>query len=168
MVDNNDQAQFLETRKHNQTVIAGAWNVPPHLVGNLENGTYNNVEQQDKDFTINVIMPYIRIMESAMERDLLSEKDKREGITIRFNMDAVLRADFKTRMEGYGIKIQHAMMKPNEGREREGENPLPDAEADKLYHSANLVVAGEKPEPKPAPEPGPEVEEDADTATDDE
>lgn len=163
---NNEQAQFLETRKFNQTVIAGAWNVPPHLIGNLENGTYNNVEQQDKDFTINVIMPYIRMIESAMERDLLNDNDRKQGIIIRFNMDAVLRADYKTRMEGHGIQIQHAMETPNEARETEGKNPSTDPAANKLYHSANLIPAGEKPELEPSPED--EEADDADTTAESE
>lgn len=142
----NEKAQFIETRKFNQTVIAGAWNVPPHLVGNLENGTYNNVEQQDKDFTLNVIMPYIKAIESAMERDLLTDNDRNKGIVIRFNMDATLRADFKTRMEGYATQIQHAMITPNEALENEGRNPNKDEAANKLYHSANLVPADQEQE----------------------
>ena len=140
----NEKAQFIETRKFNQTVIAGAWNVPPHLVGNLENGTYNNVEQQDKDFTLNVIMPYIKAIESAMERDLLTDKDRNNGIVIRFNMDATLRADFKTRMEGYATQIQHAMLTPNGAVENEGRNPSTDPVADKLFRSANLVPADQE------------------------
>jgi len=161
----NDKAQFLETRKFNQTVIAGAWGVPPHLVGNLENGTYNNVEQQDKDFTLNVIMPYIKIIESAMERDLLTDRDRNNGIVIRFNMDATLRADFKSRMEGYQIQIQNAMMTPNEGRENEGENPSTNPVADSLYYSANLIRDGETPETDTEPPESDEGDQDADTDT---
>lgn len=140
----NDKAQFLETRKFNQTVIAGAWGVPPHLIGNLENGTYNNVEQQDKDFTLNVIMPYIKAIESAMERDLLTDADRNSGIVIRFNMDATLRADFKTRMEGYGLQIANGMITPNDANENEGRNPKDNPVADSLYISANLLKDGER------------------------
>lgn len=163
----NDKAQFLETRKFNQTVIAGAWGVPPHLIGNLENGTYNNVEQQDKDFTLNVIMPYIKAIESAMERDLLTDKDRKENIVIRFNMDATLRADFKSRMEGYQIQIQNAMMTPNQGRENEGENPSDNPVADSLYYSANLIRDGEKPEaPETQPKGNKDEPEPDDSTTD--
>ena len=156
----NDKAQFIETRKFNQTVIAGAWGVPPHLVGNLENGTYNNVEQQDKDFTLNVIMPYIKTIESAMERDLFTDEDRRQGRVIRFNMDATLRADFKTRMEGYATQIQHAMLTPNEARENEGENPSTDEAADQLYHSANLIPAGQLPTTEDLDDADPDPEDE--------
>jgi HK97 family phage portal protein len=139
----NDKAQFTETRKYNQTVIAGAWNIPPHLVGNLENAHYNNVEQQDKDFTLGVIMPYIVSIEAAMDRDLLTDADRENGISARFNMDASLRADYLSRMQGYEIQIRNAMKTPNECREREGENPSTDQAADATYYSANLKVSGE-------------------------
>jgi HK97 family phage portal protein len=150
----NDKAQFTETRKYNQTVIAGAWNIPPHLVGNLENAHYNNVEQQDKDFTLGVIMPYIVAIESAMDRDLLTDEDREKGISARFNMDASLRADYLSRMQGYEIQISNAMMTPNEAREREGLNPSLDPAANATYYSANLKVSGE------------EEVDDADTDTD--
>lgn len=139
----NEKAQFIETRKFNQTVIAGAWNVPPHLVGNLENGTYNNVEQQDKDFTLNVIMPYIKAIESAMERDLLTDKDRNNGIVIRFNMDSVLRASFEERQTGLKTQLENGVITPNEWRELEGKNPRDDG--DEYYYSANLIKEGEEP-----------------------
>ncbi len=139
----NNRAQFLETRKFYQTVIAGAWGVPPHLVGNLENGHYNNVEQQDKDFTLNVIMPYIIQIESAMERDLLTQDDRNAGIVIRFNMDSVLRASFEERQKGLQTQFQNGIINSNEWREIEGKNPRD--KGDDYYYSANLIKEGAEP-----------------------
>src|SRR5690554_2994113 len=96
----NEKAQFLQLRKHQRTVIAGGFGVPPHMVGDLERGTYNNVEQQSLDFVQTVVLPYCRIFEAAMERDLLTDEDRRNGVIIRFNLDGALRADFKSRQEG--------------------------------------------------------------------
>lgn len=119
----NNKAQFLETRKHQRTVIAGALGVPPHLVGDLERGTFNNVEQQDNDFTLNVILPIARKFEAAMERDLLTQKDRDAGFIIRFNMDSTLRADFKSRQEGLKIQREMGVINPDEWREVENMNP---------------------------------------------
>jgi len=138
----NNKAQFLETRKLYQTIIAGAWGVPPHLVGNLENGHYNNVEQQDKDFTLNVIMPYVRYVESAMERDLLTTEDRNKGIVIRFNMDSVLRASFEERQAGLAVQRMNGIINANDWLEIEGRNPRP--EGDDYYYSANLIKEGEE------------------------
>lgn len=129
----NDKAQFLETRKYQRTVIAGAFGVPPHLVGDLERATFNNVEQQDADFTLNVIMPIAQAFEAAMERDLLTDEDRRSGVAIRFNLDAVLRADFKSRQEGLQIQRQNGVINADEWRETEGKNPIPAGEGGTDY-----------------------------------
>lgn len=119
----NDKAQFIESRKYQRTVIAGAFGVPPHFVGDLERATFNNVEQQTKDFTINVVLPVAKSFESAMERSLLSDEERDTGIIIRFNLDSVLRADFKSRQEGLQIQRLMGVINPNEWREVEGLNP---------------------------------------------
>jgi HK97 family phage portal protein len=129
----NNKAQFIESRQHQRTVIAGALNVPPHLVGDLLRATFNNVEQQDSDFTLNVILPVVKSFESAMERDLLTEQDRDSGVIIRFNMDSTLRADFKSRQEGLKIQREMGAINPNEWREIEGKNPRPDDGGDEYW-----------------------------------
>lgn len=143
----NDKAQSLETRKYQRTVIAGAFGVPPHLVGDLERATFNNVEQQDSDFTLNVVMPVVQAFEAAMEKDLLTDKDRANGIIIRFNLDSVLRADFKSRQEGLRIQRDEGVISSNEWRELEGKNPIKEDDGGNDYiRAANFVVAGEEPD----------------------
>lgn len=153
----NDKAQMIESRRYQRTVIAGAFGVPPHLVGDLERATFNNVEQQDSDFTLNVVMPIAQQFESAMEADLLTDADRSSGVAIRFNLDAILRADFKSRQEGLQIQRQNGAISPNEWREIEGRNPIStDDGGDDYIRPANMVVAGVPvlPAPaKPAPKP---------------
>ena len=146
----NDKAQFLETRKYQRTVIAGAFGVPPHLVGDLERATFNNVEQQDQDFTLNVVMPVAQAFEAAMERDLLTDEDWRSGVAIRFNLDSILRADFKSRQEGLQLQRQNGVLSADEWREIEGKNPIaPEDGGDEYWRPGNMLVAGEPP-PAPA------------------
>lgn len=148
----NDKAQFLETRKYQRTVIAGAFGVPPHLVGDLERATFNNVEQQDSDFTSNVVMPIVQAFEAAMERDLLTDEDVNSGVIIRFNLDSILRADFQSRQTGLQIQRRNGVINVNEWREIERMNPIPDAKGGEDYiHEQNMVVAGEEPPPDPDP-----------------
>lgn len=142
----NDKSQMLETRKYQRTVIAGAFGVPPHLVGDLERATFNNVEQQDQDFTLNVVMPVAQQFESAMESDFLTPEERASGIIIRFNLDSILRADFKGRQEGLQIQKRNNVINANEWREYEGKNPISDEDGGEDYtHESNLSVAGEPP-----------------------
>jgi phage portal protein BeeE len=129
----NEKAQFLQTRQYQRTVIAGAFGVPPHLVGDLSRGTFNNVEQQSLDFVINVVLPYARMLEAAMERSLLTPEDRRAGIIIRFNLDAALRGDFKSRQEGLNIQRQAGVINANDWREHEDMNPISEEDGGEEY-----------------------------------
>jgi HK97 family phage portal protein len=120
----NDKAQFLETRKLQRTVIAGAFGVPLYIVGDLEHQTFNNAEQQNLNAVTDVVLPICRIFESAMERDLLTTEDRNSGVIIRFNIDALLRGDFKTRQDGQKIQREAGVICPNDWRENENMNPI--------------------------------------------
>jgi HK97 family phage portal protein len=151
----NEKAQFIETRKLVRTVIAGAFGVPPHLVGDLERATFNNVEQQDADFTINVILPFVKLFESAMERDLLTQDDRNAGVIIRFNLDAIQRADFATRQAGNALRRQWGAISVNEWRETDGQNPISGQDGgDDYIRPMNMTVAGD-PQPKAPNESNP-------------
>ena len=153
----NNKAQFLETRRYQRTVIAGAFGVPPHLVGDLERATFNNVEQQDTDFIINVILPVARRLESAMERDLLTPADRSAGVIIRFDLDAVDRGDIKARNEALKTAREWGAINANEWREKLGLNPISDKDGGEDYiRPMNMAEAGA--EPPPPPEPPPQIE----------
>lgn len=125
----NDKAQFIESRKYQRTVICGGLGFPVHLAGDLERATFNNIEQQDQDFTVNVVMPVAKAFEAAFERDLLSAEDREQGVIIRFNLDSTMRADFKSRQDGLKVQREMGAINANEWREIEGRNPIDEGEA---------------------------------------
>jgi HK97 family phage portal protein len=129
----NEKAQFLATRQYQRSVIAGAFGVPPHLVGDLSRGTFNNVEQQSLDFVLNVVLPYVRIFEAAMERSLLTDEDRNSGVQIRFNLEGALRGDFKSRQEGLKIQREMGVISPNDWREQENMNPISEEDGGETY-----------------------------------
>ena len=164
---NNDKAQFLATRQFQRTVISGAFGVPPHLVGDLSKGTFNNVEQQSLAFVSNVVQPYVTIFEQAMEQSLLTDEERAQGIIIRFNIDAALRADFKSRQEGLKIQREMGVINPNEWREHENMNPISDEDGGNTYWMKGPSGQGADPAaPEPTePEPTEDDEGDEDAAS---
>jgi phage portal protein BeeE len=136
--------------------------VPPHLVGDLSKGTFNNVEQQSLDFVQHAVLPHPRIFEAAMERDLLTDEDRAKGVIIRFNLDAALRGDFKSRQEGLKIQREMGVINANEWREEEGRNPIRDEDGGEVYWVKGPSGQGmEEPAPEeeaPTPEPDEEDE----------
>lgn len=143
----NNKAQFIETRQAQRTIICGAFNFPPHLAGDLSSGTFNNVEQQNKDFDLSVMMPYTTMIEAAMERDLLSPADRDNGIRIRFNLDSRLRANFSERQTGLQLQLANGIITQNDWREREGMNPRPGG--DQYFHSVQMVPHDANAPPDP-------------------
>jgi HK97 family phage portal protein len=144
-------AQLLEARKFQRTEIASVWGVPPHKLADLERATFSNIEHQGVEFAQDVMLPYVRLFEQAMERDLLSIDDRRNGVVIRFDLDAAVRADFKARVEGYAKLHSVGAMSPNEIRAREGMNPRTDPEGDAYQN----------------PQMGSNLDDDSNDATDD-
>lgn len=162
----NDKAQFLATRQYQRTVIAGAFGVPPHMVGDLSKGTFNNVEQQSLDFAQNVVLPYVQMFEAAMEKSLLTVEDRRAGVRIRFDLTGALRGDFKTRQEGLKIQREMGVICPNDWRAIEGLNPLSEEDGGETFWIKGPSGQGEN---TPTEQPNePTTDNPAEPANDDE
>jgi HK97 family phage portal protein len=134
-----DQAQFLETRKYQLGEIARIFGVPLHMIGDLERATFSNIEHQSIEFVTRTINPWVKRLEQCMDLALLSPAE-RKTYSIRFNLDAMLRGDYKTRMEGYKIGRQNGWLSANDIRDLEHMNPIPAEDGgDKYFVNANMV-----------------------------
>ncbi len=67
-----NDAQVLDQRKYQTVEICRIWNVPPHLIGELDRPTFNTVEQLDLDFGKHSIRPRLVRIERATNCALLS------------------------------------------------------------------------------------------------
>ena len=127
-----EQAQFLETRKFQIDEIARIFRVPPHMIGDLEKSSFNNIEQQSLEFVKYTLDPWVCRWEQAMNRSLLSEKEK-SGYFIKFNVDGLLRGDYQSRMNGYAVGRQNGWLSANDIRELENMDQIPDEDGGNLY-----------------------------------
>jgi len=128
----NNEAQFLESRKFQVSEICRVYRVPPHLIADLEHATFANIEHQSISFGMHTIRPWLVRIEQSMNRALLTDKEKRQ-VFVRFNMDGLLRGDYKSRMEGYAIGIQNGFLSPNDARSLENMNPIPDEDGGNAF-----------------------------------
>ena len=135
----NSEAQFLETRKFQVSEICRIYRVPPHMVGDLEHATFSNIEHQSISFAVHTIRPWVVRLEQSMNRALFSDKEK--GVYyVRFNMDGLMRGDYKSRMEGYAIGRQNGWLSTNDIRDLENMNPVPDEDGgNALLVNGNMV-----------------------------
>ena len=135
----NNEAQFLETRKFQVDEICRIFRVPPHLVGNLEHATFSNIEHQSIDFAVHTIRPWLVRIEQSMNRALFTEQEKGR-FYVAFNIDGLMRGDYKSRMEGYAIARQNGWMSANDIRALENQNPIPAEDGgDALLVNGNMI-----------------------------
>lgn len=128
----NNEAQFLETRKFQVDEICRIFRVPPHLVGDLEHATFSNIEHQSIDFAVHTIRPWLVRIEQSMNRALFTDQEKGR-FYVQFNIDGLMRGDYKSRMEGYAIARQNGWMSANDIRALENQNPIPKEEGGDAY-----------------------------------
>ena len=115
---NAEDSQFLESRKYQRNEICAIYRVPPHLVANLEQATFNNVENLGLSFVSYSLIPYLNRIEQRIKIGLLSSTDQTRYYA-RFNTGALLRGDLKSRYEAYGTGINWGFLSPNDCREME-------------------------------------------------
>ncbi len=127
-----EQAQFLETRKFQINEIARIFRVPPHMVGDLEKSSFSNIEQQSLEFVKYTLDPWVVRWEQSLMQALLLPSEK-STVSIRFNLDGLLRGDYQSRMQGYSVGIQNGFYSVNDVRGLEDLNLLPDSEGGNVH-----------------------------------
>lgn len=124
-----DDAQFLEQRQLSATEVARIFRVPPWVVGAPDGGslTYANVEQQASAFVTFSLRPWLVLIEQAIstDPDLCPG-----GLYVEFLLDALLRADHKTRADVYALALdpEKGWLTRAEVRRLENLEPEPETE----------------------------------------
>ena len=130
-------AQFVQVRGLNRIEICGIFDVPPSMIHDLENGTFNNTEQQGLMWVRDSILPTtIRFETSAKARFFPDEP-----LYLRHNLVGLLRGDFKTQMEGFAIGRQWGIFSANDCLELLDRNPVPGG--DERLTPLNMRIMGE-------------------------
>ncbi|KKL90055.1 hypothetical protein LCGC14_1908510, partial [marine sediment metagenome] len=149
-------AEMLAQRQFSVQEIARVFRVPAHMVGDLSRATFSNIENQSLEFVRDTIRPWVVRIEQAFERDLLNDA-ARVNTSFNFNLDALLRADIKTRFESYQTGFMNSIYSTNEIRQIEGMNSIGE-EGEKHYRPIQLVPL-DTPVQTPEEEPEPTEEE---------
>lgn len=116
-----EDAQYIESRKFQKTEIATIFGVPPHMVGDLDRSTNNNIEHQGMEFVTYSLLPYLIDMEEEFNAKLL-RADEFSSKAFKFQDKALLRGDAKTRSEYYKNMNFIGTMNANEIRAAEEMN----------------------------------------------
>ena len=142
-----DDAQFIDQARFNDTRIAQLFGLPPSVIAAKtgDSLTYATVEGNAIEFVRSAVRPWCVRIEQSLRRD--PDIFPTAGIYPKFNLDALLRADIKTRYEAHEIGLRAGFLTVNEVRAHEDRNPIP---------GGNEISKPAPPEPPTPPEDNPD------------
>lgn len=112
-----EKSQLVELQRFVIEQIARVYSLPPVFLQDLTHGTFSNTEQQDLHFVKHTIKRWVEQFEQEINLKLFGRGNNRQYV--EFEMDGLLRGDFKTRMDGYAQAVNSAILTPNEARAME-------------------------------------------------
>ena len=138
-----EDAQMLETRRFGVEEVCRIFGIPPHMIGHTENSTSwgTGLEQQTLGFVKFSLRRRLKRIEQALEQQLLNEVDRRDGISIEFNLEGLLRGDSAGRASFYQTMTQMGAMTINEVRRLENLPPVAGGDTPRMQ-SQNVPISG--------------------------
>ena len=131
-----EQSQFLASRVFSITEIARMFNIPTFMLQEHSKSSFNNIESLSQSYVTYTLMPYIRRMESEMNRKLFKTNEKGK-LFVEWNVNGLLRGNIKDRTDAYKTGINNGYLTINEIRRKENLNSV--ADGDELYLPLNIT-----------------------------
>lgn len=143
-----EKAMMIATRQFQVEDIARWFRMPPHKIQHLLRSTFSNIEHQSMEYVVDTLMPWTVRWEQEAKRKLFP---KEPDIFAEHLFAALLRGDSKQRAEFYNKMFQVSALNPDEIRELENMNPLPDGAGKKYYVMSNMTPADQAGQPPARP-----------------
>ena len=135
-------SQFLETRKFQVIEIARMFGIPPHLLFELSNATFTNIEHQSLEFVIYHLRPWLVSFEQQILRSLFLERERKAGYYTEFLVEGITRGDIQTRYQAYSVGLQNGFFSINDVRRLENMNTI-GQKGGNYFVPLNMTALGE-------------------------
>lgn len=151
-------AEHLATRKHQIEEIARFLGVFPIMLGHAgdQSPTFASADAFLEAHVRYTLQPWIKNMTAAIDAQLLTRDERREGYFCRIDTSELLRGSLKDRTEYYkaalGTNSSPGWLKPNEVREDDGWNPDEDPDMDQVWQPATMAPVNAEAAPPAKPE----------------
>lgn len=123
------EMEFIEAQRYTKEEICGAYGVPPVLVGDLRQSTFNNFQQAKASFWDETLIPELELIEAEINETLmpLFGEMGQGRLVARFDLSGVssLREDAGARARRHLQLVQAGILTINEVRAKEGLEPVP-------------------------------------------
>ena len=146
--------EFTDSRTFQILEVARAFRVPPGLLYELTRNTWATNEAQAKEFIQYTLIPWLRILEGAFNRVLLTDEE-RKTLRFAFDVDDTTQADLTARATAISTLITSRVLNPNGARDWLGMPPRKGGD-----EFTNPAIDTVKP-PAPANDNQPNIQEGA-------
>ena len=133
-------AELLASKKFQIEDICRIYRVPMHLVQNLDKATNNNIEHQSLEFVTYTMLPWFKRWESAINNQLVTKEQRKEGYYFEFNLAGLLRGDQAAMATAFATGRQWGWLSVNDIRRLLNMNSIPGG--DVYLQPMNMVEAG--------------------------
>lgn len=113
--------------------------MPPHKIQHLANATFSNIEQQNIQYVVDCLTPWLVRWEQEIARKLLTGRGV--GVFAKHNVNGLLRGDMAARSAFYRELFGLGVLSTNDIRGLEDMNTV-GADGDARYVPSNLMTLG--------------------------
>lgn len=151
----NDKAQFLESKHYSTEQMGRLHRIAPHKIGDLSRATFSNIEHQGIDYVVSSIrVPAVR-WERAILTQLMTKAERKTHYA-EFLLDALLRADAKSRADALAVERQNGIINADEWRALNNQNAIEDGSGQVYLVNGNMIPVSAAGVPRnPSIEPAP-------------
>lgn len=132
--------KLFEVEKITRSKVAMVFNLPPHLLGDYSDTSYNSQEQQMLEFIMLTMLPIVTAYRQELNRKLLTKEERQAGYHFEFDIDAILRCDAQAQAEVDFKNIRSGVATPDEIRSRRLMPPYENGLGKHLFMSKDLAT----------------------------
>lgn len=135
---------MTEIREHEVREVARFFKIPVAMIGDLSRATWSNFEQQQLQYYVQCIRPWLVNVEQELSAKLVSPLERSQQC-IEHVTEGFLRADVEKRGTYYNLMLNTGVMSINEVREKENLAPIAGGDVHRVPMNTEALEA-------PAPE----------------
>lgn len=110
-------AQFLEINRFNTQQIASVFGITPTQLNDYSQSSFSTSEYQQLNFYVNTLQSILTMYEQEITYKILTDEEQKK-YEFKFNINAILRGDFKSQVETLSKAINNGIMTSNEARQK--------------------------------------------------
>lgn len=130
------EAALIETHARNLVEACITYDVPPPVVGELSKGSYNNVEELNRQRFKSGLPPWLQLATETLQAQLIDPVTEWADCFVRFDLGEVLKGDPVEEANAWGGLVDRGIASRDEARGRFGLRRR-GGNADELTHQAN-------------------------------